>query len=223
MRTALTLGVTVAASALLAGALLSGRKLYSKGIGIIPLMSPFINSAVADAFLMDLERHRDRPLVVVIHTFGGHVLPCAQIARALLKITNVSAVVPLKAFSGGTLIALSAATVAMGEFACMSAVDPLIDENDTRARHYSKIEDPLTRIDAKEYFDAMMELIDVVIERRNVPTEKRTAARALLSGERYPHGWPLSRPMLNDAGIVTEKAAPFWSTALERFAHEDLL
>lgn len=221
MRTAVTLALTAAAAALVARLAVSNRKPDSVD-GILTLISPFIDSSVADEFLIDLERNRDRPLVVVIHTFGGLVIPCAQIARALLEVATVSVVVPLKAFSGGTLIALSADTVAMGEFACMSAVDPILGD-DTRARHYAEIEDPLERIDAKEYFDAMMGLIEVVIERRKVPPTKRAQARALLSGEKYPHGWPLSRAMLADAGILTEKAAPFWSSALERFVHENFL
>lgn len=217
----LTLGLTAVASALLAGALISQRKDSNRGIGILPIITPFIDSRVADSFLIDLERNHDRPLVVVIHTFGGSVTPCAQIARALLTLETVSTVVPVRAYSGGTLIALSAETVAMGEFACMSAVDPILDER--RARHFDQMKDSLDQLDAKEHFSAMMGLVDEIIARRKVPSEKLKAARTLLSGEKYPHGWPLNSVMLADAGITVERAAPFWSSSLERFLHEDFV
>lgn len=222
MTSPLALGCTAAAAALVSGLFLSRRdrrvmqpSRAGNETAIIPLLSPFIDSDVADGFLIELERQRGANLVVVVHTFGGHVIPCAQIARALLEHEDASVVVPVRAFSGGTLIALSAATVAMGDYSCLSAVDPIIDE--TRARHFEEMKDPLTRIDAKEYFEAMMNLVDSVIKRRKVPDAAKAKARTLLGGELYPHGWPLTRAMLAEAGIAIERAAPFWALALERF------
>ena len=218
MKKALTFGLTAAASALVAGVILSNRRsgLSKRNPTILPILSPFIDDEVADKFLFELERNRGKPVIVVIHTFGGGVTPCAQIARALLNRPAVCAVVPVKAFSGGTLIALSAERVALGEFACLSAVDPIVGDDELRARHYEDFDDVLNGLDAKECFDAMMALVDAILERRKIPQDRRTAAKALLSGEKYPHDWPLSRPMLAEAGIVTDQAEPFWSSAIER-------
>jgi ClpP class serine protease len=59
----------------------------------------------------------DMPIDFVIHTPGGLVLAAMQIARAVqAHKAKVTVYVPVYAMSGGTLIALAADEIVLGEF-----------------------------------------------------------------------------------------------------------
>jgi Serine dehydrogenase proteinase len=59
----------------------------------------------------------DMPIDLVIHTPGGLVLAAMQIARAVeAHKAKVTVYVPVYAMSGGTLIALAADEIVLGEF-----------------------------------------------------------------------------------------------------------
>jgi ClpP class serine protease len=69
----------------------------------------------------------DTPIDLVIHTPGGLVLAAMQIARAVeAHPAKVTAYVPVYAMSGGTLIALAADEIVMGEFSVLGPIDPQI-------------------------------------------------------------------------------------------------
>jgi ClpP class serine protease len=66
-----------------------------------------------------------RPIDLVLHTPGGLVLAASQIAHALQRHkARVTVFVPHYAMSGGTLIALAADEIVMGENAVLGPVDP---------------------------------------------------------------------------------------------------
>lgn len=69
----------------------------------------------------------DMPIDLVIHTPGGLVLAAMQIARAVeAHNAKVSVYVPVYAMSGGTLIALAADEIVLGEFSVLGPIDPQI-------------------------------------------------------------------------------------------------
>jgi len=69
----------------------------------------------------------DTPIDLIIHTPGGIVLAAMQIARAVeAHSAKVTAYVPVYAMSGGTLIALAADEIVMGEFSVLGPIDPQI-------------------------------------------------------------------------------------------------
>jgi ClpP class serine protease len=69
----------------------------------------------------------DIPIDLVIHTPGGLVLAAMQIARAVeAHPAKVTAYIPVYAMSGGTLIALAADEIVMGEFSVLGPIDPQI-------------------------------------------------------------------------------------------------
>lgn len=69
----------------------------------------------------------DRPIDLVLHTPGGLVIAAMQIARAVeAHPSKVTVFVPIYAMSGGTLIALAADEVVMGEFSMLGPIDPQI-------------------------------------------------------------------------------------------------
>lgn len=67
----------------------------------------------------------DRPIDLVLHTPGGLVLAAMQIARAVeAHPAKVRVYVPVFAMSGGTLIALAADEIILGEFSVLGPIDP---------------------------------------------------------------------------------------------------
>src|SRR5246127_3063298 len=69
----------------------------------------------------------DMPIDLVVHTPGGLVLAAMQIARAVeAHKAKVTVYVPVYAMSGGTLIALAADEIVMGEFSVLGPIDPQI-------------------------------------------------------------------------------------------------
>src|SRR5262249_22202199 len=77
-----------------------------------------------------LRRSRIRPTMpidLVVHTPGGLVLAAMQIARAVeAHKAEVTVYVPVYAMSGGTLIALAADEIVLGEFSVLGPIDPQI-------------------------------------------------------------------------------------------------
>jgi ClpP class serine protease len=73
------------------------------------------------------ETPRDMPIDMILHTPGGLVLAAMQIARAVeAHPAKVTVYVPVYAMSGGTLIALAADEIALGEFSMLGPIDPQI-------------------------------------------------------------------------------------------------
>ena len=69
----------------------------------------------------------DVPIDLIMHTPGGLVLAAMQIARAVeAHPAKVTVYVPVYAMSGGTLIALAADEIVMGEFSMLGPIDPQI-------------------------------------------------------------------------------------------------
>jgi ClpP class serine protease len=67
------------------------------------------------------------PIDLVLHTPGGLVLAAMQIARAVeAHPAKVTVYVPVYAMSGGTLIALAADEIVLGEFSVLGPIDPQI-------------------------------------------------------------------------------------------------
>ena len=69
----------------------------------------------------------DVPIDLIVHTPGGLVLAAMQIARAVEEHPEkVTVYVPVYAMSGGTLIALAADEIVLGEFSVLGPIDPQI-------------------------------------------------------------------------------------------------
>jgi ClpP class serine protease len=69
----------------------------------------------------------DVPIALILHTPGGLVLAAMQVARAVeAHPAKVTVYVPVYAMSGGTLIALAADEIVLGEFSVLGPIDPQI-------------------------------------------------------------------------------------------------
>jgi len=163
------------------------------------------------------ETPRDMPIDLVLHTPGGLVLAAMQIARAVeAHPAKVTVYVPVYAMSGGTLIALAADEIAMGEFSVLGPIDPQIAGLPAASiARVPKIK-PVEHV-----FDLTLILADVSekaieqVKRGAVelltPQMEETAARALaekLAGGHWTHDYALTAEEARSLGLPVRVAMP---------------
>jgi ClpP class serine protease len=163
------------------------------------------------------ETPRDMPIDLVLHTPGGLVLAAMQIARAVeAHPAKVTVYVPVYAMSGGTLIALAADEIVMGEFSVLGPIDPQIAGFPAASiARVPKIK-PIEHV-----FDLTLVLADVSekaleqVKRGAVelltPQMEDGAARALaekLAGGHWTHDYALTAEEAKSLGLPVRVAMP---------------
>jgi ClpP class serine protease len=163
------------------------------------------------------ETPREMPIDLVLHTPGGLVLAAMQIARAVeAHPAKVTVYVPVYAMSGGTLIALAADEITMGEFSVLGPIDPQIAGLPAASiARVPKIK-PVEHV-----FDLTLVLADVSekaieqVKRGAVelltPQMEETAARALaekLAGGHWTHDYALTAEEAKSLGLPVRVAMP---------------
>jgi ClpP class serine protease len=163
------------------------------------------------------ETPRDMPIDLILHTPGGLVLAAMQIARAVeAHPAKVTVYVPVYAMSGGTLIALAADEIVMGEFSVLGPIDPQIAG--LPAASIAKV----PKIKPVEHvFDLTLILADVSekaieqVKRGAVelltPQMEEGAARALaekLAGGYWTHDYALTAEEAQSLGLPIRVAMP---------------
>ncbi|GAB4236713.1 MAG: ATP-dependent Clp protease proteolytic subunit [Methyloligellaceae bacterium] len=159
----------------------------------------------------------DVPIDLIIHTPGGLVLAAMQIARAVeAHPAKVRVFVPVYAMSGGTLIALAADEIVMGEFSVLGPIDPqllgLPAASIVAARNAKK---------ADMLFDLTLVLADVgekalaQIKRHAVelmtPRLKKAEAEKLaekLAGGHWTHDYALTAEEASQIGLPVSVGMP---------------
>jgi ClpP class serine protease len=163
------------------------------------------------------ETPRDVPIDLVLHTPGGLVLAAMQIARAVeAHPSKVTVYVPVYAMSGGTLIALAADEIVMGEFSVLGPIDPQIAG--FPAASIAKV--PKIK-PIEQVFDLTLVLADVSekaldqVKRGAVelltPQMEEGAARALaekLAGGHWTHDYALTAEEARSLGLPVKVAMP---------------
>lgn len=149
---------------------------------------------------------RDNPLAVIIHTMGGYSLPTYMIAKALKQHRGKKvAFVPYAAMSGGTVIALAAEEIFMGEAACLGPIDSVFWGWPVSTLEHLIAQKNINSIDDNY---VMLAHIASVFANDAVPRAQRhihekhapNVARDLISGGRY-HGDTISLEEARDIGI----------------------
>src|ERR1700720_3225974 len=135
----------------------------------------------------------DMPIDFVIHTPGGLVLAAMQIARALeAHKAKVTVYVPVYAMSGGTLIALAANEIVLGEFSVLGPIDPQIvglqDASIVKARDSKPVE---------SVFDLTLVL-----------GEAAEALAAKLAGGHWTHDYALTASEARALGLPVKIGMP---------------
>jgi ClpP class serine protease len=157
------------------------------------------------------------PIDLILHTPGGLVLAAAQIAQALRRHqATVTVFVPHYAMSGGTLIALAADEIVMGENAVLGPVDPQLGQSPA-----ASIIKVLERKPIKEVDDETIILADVSekalrqVERTvrtlvgdRMSEEKGGALAHLLSSGTWTHDYPITVGEAREMGLPVSTTMP---------------
>ncbi len=159
----------------------------------------------------------DMPIDFVIHTPGGLVLAAMQIARALeAHKAKVTVYVPVYAMSGGTLLALAANEIVLGEFSVLGPIDPQIAGLPAASIVKARDSKPVEGV-----FDLMLVLADVAekalvqVKQGAVellaPRMERSAAEALatkLAGGHWTHDYALTASEARALGLPVKIGMP---------------
>lgn len=157
------------------------------------------------------------PIDLIVHTPGGLVLAAMQIARAVeAHPAKVTVYVPVYAMSGGTLIALAADEIVLGEFSVLGPIDPQI--LGLPAASIVKARDAKS---ADSVFDLTYVLADVSekalaqVKRGAVelltPRMEPKAAEALaekLAGGHWTHDYALTASEASEIGLPVKVGMP---------------
>src|SRR6516164_4758587 len=159
----------------------------------------------------------DTPIDLIIHTPGGIVLAAMQIARAVeAHPAKVTAYVPVYAMSGGTLIALAADEIVMGEFSVLGPIDPQIlglpAASIVRARDSKPVADvfDLTLVLADVGEKAVAQVKQGAIELMT-PRLDQSAAEAIaekLTGGYWTHDYALTATEAKALGLPVKVGMP---------------
>jgi len=163
------------------------------------------------------ETPEDMPIDFVIHTPGGLVLAAMQIARAVeAHKAKVTVYVPVYAMSGGTLIALAANEIVLGEFSVLGPIDPQIAglpaASIVKARDSKPIESvfDLTLVLADVAEKALVQVKQGAVELLT-PRMEHSAAEALaakLAGGHWTHDYALTASEARALGLPVKIGMP---------------
>ena len=163
------------------------------------------------------ETPSDVPIGLILHTPGGLVLAAMQIARAVeAHPAKVTVYVPVYAMSGGTLVALAADEIVMGEFSMLGPIDPQIGglpaASIVKARDSKPISDvwDLTVVLADVSEKALAQVKKGAVELLT-PRMEQAAAEALaekLAGGHWTHDYALTAVEAAQLGLPVKVGMP---------------
>jgi ClpP class serine protease len=163
------------------------------------------------------ETPADVPIDLILHTPGGLVLAAMQIARAVeAHPAKVTVYVPVYAMSGGTLIALAADEIVLGEFSVLGPIDPQIAglpaASIVKARDSKPISDvwDLTVVLADVSEKALAQVKRGAVELLT-PRMEQAAAEALaekLAGGHWTHDYALTAEEATKIGLPVKIGMP---------------
>ncbi len=157
------------------------------------------------------------PLDLILHTPGGLVLASYQIAHAIKKHKGkVTVFVPHYAMSGGTLIALAADEIVMGEHAVLGPVDPQIGEYPAASLIKLVNTKPLADVDDKTWIYADIGAKAIEQLKKQVrsllngryPPEKAEEIATVLSEGRWTHDYPITYEEAKALGLNVSTDIP---------------
>ena len=159
----------------------------------------------------------ERPIDIVLHTPGGLVLAAMQIARAVeAHPAKVTVYVPVYAMSGGTLIALAADEVVLGEFSMLGPIDPQIAglpaASIVRARNSKPVEHVfdltlvLADVSEKALAQVKRGAVELLTPRLDQATAEKLAEK--LAGGHWTHDYALTAQEATELGLPVKVGMP---------------
>ncbi|NLU10334.1 MAG: hypothetical protein GXW90_05225 [Tepidanaerobacter acetatoxydans] len=157
------------------------------------------------------------PIDMILHTPGGVALAALQIARALkLHKGKVRVFIPHYAMSGGTLIALAADEIVMGDNAMLGPVDPQLGQypapsivNVLKQKPMASISDEtliLADISQKAISQLKNGILDLLPDRYSFD-EKKNIAEILTQGI-WTHDFPINVDVARGLGLNVSTDVP---------------
>ncbi len=156
----------------------------------------------------------DMPIDLVLHTPGGLALASYQIAHAIKnRPGKVTVHIPHYAMSGGTLIALAANEIVMGDHAVLGPVDPQIGEYPAASLVKLVRTKPVTEIDDRTWIfadigtkaiDQLRAQVSTLLADR-MPKEKADELAGTLSEGRWTHDFPITFEEAKGLGLPVKK------------------
>ncbi len=159
----------------------------------------------------------DVPIDVVLHTPGGLVLAAYQIARAIARHpAKVTVFVPHYAMSGGTLIALAADEIVMGEHAVLGPVDPQLGQQPAASILKVLEQKPADKIDDQTLIladvagKAIRQVRDSVkkLLHGKYPDDQVERLAELLSTGTWTHDYPVTADEARELGLKVSTEMP---------------
>src|SRR6056297_1883169 len=159
----------------------------------------------------------DTPIDLVLHTPGGLVLAAMQIARAVeAHPAKVTVSVPIYAMSGGTLIALAADEIVMGEFSMLGPIDPqimgvsaasILAARDAKpVAHVSDL--ALVLADVSEKATAQVKRGAVEIMTPRIAQDQAEALADTIASGTWTHDYALTPDEANSLGLAVTVGLP---------------
>ncbi len=159
----------------------------------------------------------DMPIDLVIHTPGGIVLAAMQIARAVqARKAKVTVHVPVYAMSGGTLIALAADEIVLGEFSVLGPIDPqmaglpaasLVKARDSKPiERVSDLTLVLADVGEKALAQVKQGAIELLTPRMEQAAAEMLAAK--LTGGHWTHDYALTASEASALGLPVKVDMP---------------
>lgn len=157
------------------------------------------------------------PIDLVLHTPGGLVLAAMQIARAVeAHPAKVTVYVPVYAMSGGTLIALAADEIVLGEFSVLGPIDPQIAglpaASIVQARQSKPVEHifdltlVLADVSEKALAQVKRGAVELLTPRLDQATAERLAEK--LAGGHWTHDYALTAQEASELGLPVRVGMP---------------
>lgn len=159
----------------------------------------------------------DKPIDLIVHTPGGLVLAAMQIARAVESHpARVRVFVPVLAMSGGTLIALAADEIILGEFSVLGPIDPQLMGLPAasivaakKAKPVDKVFDltlVLADVSEKALAQVKRHAVELMTPRMKEPEAKKLAEK--LAGGHWTHDYALTAAEAASIGLPVNVGMP---------------
>lgn len=181
-------------------------------------VSRYINLEDAQTIIAAIkETPQNQPIDLILHTPGGLVLAAMQIARAVeAHPARVRVMVPVYAMYGGTLVALAADEIVMGEFSVLGPIDPqlagfpaasIVKARDSKPIH--EVHDlTLVLADMSEKALTQVKMGATELMEERLGTEKAAALAEVLAGGRWTHDYALTAKEATALGLPVMVGLP---------------
>lgn len=177
------------------------------GARIVPLVGPIHTPKIADA-LASIRKAGGGPIYLLIHTYGGSLVPASTAARALARYEGqVLAVVPAYAWSCGTQIACAADQILLGPDATLGPCDPYTEQDGSKLMSGPVLEAArqgiaIDLLRARHVHDEVRVSIERARRGRGVdPDLAARTAKVLTSGEYGDHYRPIYQEDAIELGL----------------------